>query len=219
MPAFLAGLLLGSFMLTAWQARWAYFFAMMFALALPVCLGVLRNRIAGWTLLVISLFPIMKDWDARLWPNESQAVLVAERRMENVGWRRATAQIDGRFLAPWWWSPAVAYWSGQPGVAGSSHESLDGIEQSARFYLAADAEAARGILARTKAAWVFAYDADRTVANSAAILGLPAPENPLGRVLDRAPSQAPAFLRLSAQNPACKLFRVHFFQEKEDFRR
>lgn len=214
LPVFLAALLLASFALTLWQARWAYFFVMMFALALPACLNVIGNRIAVWLLIVISLFPILKDWDERLWPNEFQTAAIAERRFEAIAWRQAALQIDGPFLAPWWWSPAVAYWSGQPGVAGSSHEALDGIEQSARFFLAPNSETAQGILLKNRVAWVLAYDAERTVANSAQILGIPAPENPLGRVLDRTPSQAPPFLQLAAPNPASKLFRVQFFQEK-----
>ena len=214
LPLFLAALLLTTFALTLWQARWAYFFVLMFALAVPACLSVIRNRIAAWLLIVISLFPILKDWDERLWPNESQSAAIAERRFEAVAWRQAALQIDGPFLAPWWWSPAVAYWSGQPGVAGSSHEALDGIEQSARFFLAPDSETAGKILLKSKVKWVFAYDADRTVTNSAQILGIPAPETPLGRVLDRTPSQAPPFLKLAAQNPACKLFHVQLFQEK-----
>jgi hypothetical protein len=219
LPAFLAALVVATFVLTMWQARWAYFFAMIFALALPVCLGLLRNRVAGWTLILISMFPLMKDWDERIWPNEWNAALHAERRTENVAWRQIASRVDGPFLAPWWWSPAVAYWSGQPAVAGSSHESLEGTTQSARFFLASDAESAKAILTKARPAWVLGYDADRTAANSAAILGVAAPENPLARVLDRTPSQAPAFLELAGQNAVCKLFRVHFFQEKENFHR
>lgn len=219
LPIFVAALLLASLALTVWQVRWAYFSVMIFALALPACLGVFHNRLAGWIVIAISLYPILKDWDERLWPNESQAALGAERRSEAILWRQAAAQVDGPFLAPWWWSPAVAYWSGQPGVAGSSHEALDGTEQSARFFLASDPEKAEAIVHKRKVAWVLAYDADRTVANSAFILGVPVPENPLGRVLDRTPSQAPRFLEFAAQNPACKLFRVHFFQKIENFPR
>lgn len=219
LPLFLAAVLVASFGLTVWQARWGYFFALAFALAVPACLSLIRTRIAGWTLLVISLFPILKDWDEKLWPNEFQRGAIAERRMENIGMRQAATQIDGPFLAPWWWSPALAYWSGQPGVAGSSHEALPGIEQSARFFLATEPETARASLSKSRVEWVVAYDADRTAANSAAILGLSPTPNALGQILDRTPSQAPPFLRFSAQNPAGKLFRVHFFQEKEDFRR
>jgi hypothetical protein len=219
MPAFLGALVVTSFALTLWQARWAYFFVMLFALALPACLNLIGNRIAAWLLIAISLFPILKDWDEKLWPSEFQTALIAERRSEAVAWRQAAAQIDGPFLAPWWWSPAVAYWSRQPGVAGSSHEALDGIEQSARFFVASDPEIARAILLEKKVAWVLAYDADRTVANSALILGVPAPENPLGRVLDRTPSQAPAYLHLVGQNAVCKAFHVDFFQKKKNFPR
>jgi hypothetical protein len=222
-PIFLAALLLASSALTMWQARWAYFFVMIFALALPALLAVFRNRIAGWVALAISLFPILTAWDERLWPNESQNALNLERRAEAFGWRQAATHLaapsEAPFLAPWWWSPAVAYWSGQPGVAGSSHEALDGIERSARFFLASDPETARAILLKTKPAWVLVYDADRTVSNSAALLGVSPPENPLGRVLDRTPAQAPAFLQLASQNAACKVFRVRFSGEKEDFPR
>ena len=219
LPGFLAVPVVATFALTLWQARWAYFFVMIFALGLPACLAVSRNRIAGWVVLAISLFPILTDWDERVWPSESQDALRLERRSEVVAWRQAASQIDGPFLAPWWWSPAVAYWSGQPGVAGSSHEALPGIEQSAKFFLAEDSEAAKTILLKNQVAWVFAYDANRTISNSSAILALAPSANPLGRILDRTPSQAPGFLQLSAQNPAAKLFRVRIFQEKENFPR
>ena len=213
-PGFIVALLCVSFGLTMWQARWGYFATLIFALALPACLSLIQFRPAGWVLLAISLFPILKDWDERLWPNEFQAALNAERRTDAILWRNAAQQIDGPFIAPWWWSPAVAYWSRQPGIAGSSHEALDGIEQSARFFLASDPETAKAVAVKNRVEWVLAYDADRTLANSAALLGIPAPENALGRVLDRTPSHAPEFLQLAAQNSSAKLFRVHFFQEK-----
>ena len=104
-------------------------------------------------------------------------------------------------------------------MAGCSHESPGGIARSARFFLSSDAETARDILLKSKVAWVLVYDADRTVANSPTLLGLPPPENPLGRVLDRTPSQAPQFLHLFSQNAACKVFRVQLSAEKDDFPR
>jgi hypothetical protein len=219
LPLFLATVLIASFALTIWQARWGYFFAFAFALAVPACLSFIGNRIAGWTLIIISLFPILKDWDEKLWPNEFERGAIAERRTENIGMRQAAREIGGPFLAPWWWSPALAYWSGQPGVAGSSHEALPGIEQSARFFLSTEPGIAGAILSKSRVEWVVAYDADRTVANSAAILGLSSTQTALGQILDRTPSQAPPFLQLSAQNPPGKLFRVRFSEEKEDFRR
>jgi hypothetical protein len=112
------------------------------------------------------------------------------------------------FLAPWWLSPSIAYWSGQPGVAGSSHESLNGIEDSARFFLSENLQEAHAILEKRHVAWVFAYDSDRVTQTSAAILNQPVPRESLCRVIDRTPSQAPSFLVFSAQTSACKLYRV-----------
>ena len=213
-PVFLITLLAASFALTLWQARWAYFFLLLFALMLPLALGAFRNRIFGGVLFLVSLFPVLQDWDERLWPDDGRRATIAEQRTEALAFREIARQIDGPFLAPWWWSPALAYWSGQPGVAGSSHEALPGIETSARLFLADNPETAREILAKNRVTWVVAYDADRVVANSSAILGVAPSENPLGRVLDRTPSQVPTGLELSAQNSAAKLFRIRFFQEK-----
>jgi hypothetical protein len=220
-PIFVAALLLTTFALTVWQARWAYFFVAILAVALPALLDVIKSRIIAWVAVVFSMFPIMSDWDAKLWPNESENAVRLERRLEAVQWRAAAtalaAKTEAPFLASWWLSPAVAYWSGQPGVAGSSHEALDGIARSARFFLSSDAETAREILLKSKVDWVLVYDADRTLANSSALLGLPPPSNPFCRVLDRRPSQAPRFLQLVFQNQACKVFRVHLSGEKDDF--
>ncbi len=222
-PFFIAALLITTFLLTMWQARWAYFFVTIFALAIPGLLAVLRNRIIAYATIGISLFPVLAAWDETLWPNESENVLRIERRLEAMQWREAAtflrAKTETPFLAPWWWSPAVAYWSGQPGLAGSSHEALPGIASSARFFLAPDAETAREIVIRNRIVWVLVYDADRTISNSSALLGISPPGQPLGRVLDRTPSQAPGFLQLASQNAACKVFRIRFSPEKEDFPR
>jgi hypothetical protein len=112
------------------------------------------------------------------------------------------------FLAPWWLSPSIAYWSGQPAVAGSSHESLPGIADSARFFLAEDWRTAQEILENHKAIWVIAYDFERIAQNSSAILGLALPRYVLCFALDRTPAQVPRFLVLSRQNGVGKLYRT-----------
>jgi hypothetical protein len=205
-------LLFTSYFLTVWQARWGYFFVLIFAIALPALLAPIKSRAAVWIAFVLSLYPILRDWDERLWPNEEQLAARVERRIESAQIREIALSLrssDVRpFLAPWWLSPSIAYWSGQPGVAGSSHEDLDGIEESARFFLSENLQEARAILEKRHVAWVFAYDFDRVAQNSAAILNEPLPREPLCRVLDRTPSHAPPFLVFSAQNPACKLYEV-----------
>jgi len=77
-----------------------------------------------------------------------------------------------------------------------------------RFYLAEDFQKGRQILENHKVTWVFAYDAERTAQNSAAVLGKSAAKHELCYVLDRAPAQASRFLVLFGQNGTAKLFRV-----------
>ena len=205
-------LLFATYLLTIWQARWGYFFVLIFALALPVLLAPIKSRTAVWIAFVLSIFPILRDWDERLWPNETQLAARVERRNESAQLRELALSLQSPdvhpFLAPWWLSPSIAYWSGQPGVAGSSHESLNGIADSARFFLSDDLQKAREILQNHRVAWVCAYDADRVAQNSAAVLSQALPLPPLCRVLDRTPGQVPRFLIFSAQTAAFKLYRT-----------
>ena len=205
-------LLVTTYLLTVWQARWGYFFVLIFAVALPALLAPIKSSVAVWIAFVLSIFPILRDWDERLWPNETQFAERIERRIESTQIRDLAVSLRTPevhpFVAPWWLSPSITYWSGQPGIAGSSHEGLSGIEESARFFLSEDLQEAREILEKRHVAWIIAYDSDRVAQNSAAILNEPVPREPLCRVLDRRPSQAPPFLVFSAQNPACKLYGV-----------
>lgn len=169
-------LLLVAFALTCWQVRWGYFLTLIFAMALPWQLAALRTPWIAWLVLIVSLWPMARDWEARLFPDaEGQRRLVMERA-EKVALREI-AEIQrersaGPFVAPWWMSPSIAYWSRQPGIAGSSHESLPGIVDSARIYLAPDAGAALPILRARSVRWILSDAPERIVRNSAAILGV-----------------------------------------------
>ena len=212
LPIFISVLLVTTYALTIWEGRWAYFFVSIFALTLPGLLELLKLRILVWAIFIVSLFPILRDWDRQLWPDESDYARRIEQRNESVQLHDLALNLQSSerrpFLAQWWLSPAIAYWSGQPGMAGSSHESLPGIEDSARFFVSEDWETARKILENHKVAWVIAYDWERAAQNSAQILGLHAPQHPVCVVLDRTAARAPRFLVLSAQNGAMKLYRV-----------
>jgi hypothetical protein len=135
-----------------------------------------------------------------------------EQRDESVQLRDLAVSLRSPelrpFLAPWWLSPEIAYWSGQPGVAGSSHESLPGIEDSARFFVSQDWGTVRKLLGNHKVAWVIAYDSERAAQNSAEILGIAVPQQSICFVLDKTATRAPPFLVLSAQNGVAKLYRV-----------
>jgi len=185
---------------------------MLFALALPCLLEPIKSSGAVWIAFFISIFPILRDWDERLWPTEVELAFRVEQRNESVQLRDLALILRSSeirpFLAPWWLSPSIAYWSGQPGIAGSSHESLEGIEDSARFFLSDDWQKARQILQNHKAEWVFAYDSERVTQNSASILSQAVPAFPVCRVLDRTPGHVPRFLIFAAQNGTCKLYRT-----------
>src|SRR5438128_9801785 len=109
-----------------------------------------------------------------------------------------SSQIDGVFIAPWWLSPAISYWSRQASVGGSSHESIGGIVETAKFFETQNAEKAMQIIDQQNVRLIVAYDADRVAQNSALILGHALPQNAFCYLLDRRPSEAPQFLRLIA---------------------
>jgi hypothetical protein len=211
-PVFVLVLLVVTYMLTIWQARWAYFFVLLFALALLPLLEPIQSRAAVWIAFLLSILPILHDWDEKLWPNEAQLAERAAERNQSAQLRNLSLSLRSPetrpFLAPWWLSPSIAYWSGQPGIAGSSHESLDVIADTARFFLSVDWQEARQILQNHHTAWVVGYDFERVAQNSKAVLNRAAPAHPLCRILDSTPSQAPPFLVLSAQNGFAKLYRV-----------
>lgn len=201
-----------TFVFTLWQARWGYFFAVLFALTTPALLAVVRRRWLGGLAIAIALLPCLQYWDAEFWPNEEVAERRAVARREAVEWRAAATDLprDRRapFLAPWWLSPAAAYWSGQPGVAGSSHESLAGIVASVRFFTATQPTDAVAILRRRGVRWILICDADRVAENSAAILGARVKPDAFCFFLDRNPSRAPAWLVLHGQNSTAKVYQV-----------
>jgi hypothetical protein len=211
-PTFVLVLFVATYILTIWQARWGYFFVLVFALALSRLLEPIKSRAAVWMAFLLSIFPILRDWDEKLWPKETQLADRAAQRNESVQLRDMALSLRSSenrpFLAPWWLSPSIAYWSGQPGIAGSSHESLSGIADSARFFLSDNWQKAHEILENHQTTWVVAYDFERVAQNSEAVLNQGVPANSLCRVLDRTPAQAPPFLIFSAQNGTCKLYRT-----------
>ncbi len=211
-PLFIGLLLCATFGLTLWQARWGYLFCAILALVVPFLLGNIERRLIAWLVVAGAFLPILADWEDELFPNESRSAERLDKRRETVELRDVAFQLesDARepFLAAWWFSPALAYWSGQPAVAGSSHESIGGIADTARFFTSVDVTAAGEILKRRGVAAVVASAANPLTSNSASILGTAPPVWSLGQVLDRSPSRAPAFLQLTYQNAAFKIYRV-----------
>jgi hypothetical protein len=182
MPSLCVFLLLATFALTVWQLRWGYFLGLAFALSLPWVFTVTRRRWIAWPIFLLSLWPLAQDWDEKLFPDDHPELEFATRRsllrLEAVRLREVAEAMRSAerrpFIAPWWLSPALAYWSGQPGVAGSSHQSLPGIVTTARFFLAPDAPAAEKMVRDLGVKWVVTDDPDRLLATSRDLLNQPA---------------------------------------------
>jgi hypothetical protein len=183
-----AVMLLGLLVLTVWQLRWGYFLALAYAMSLPWQLAVLRRAWVGALVFLLGLWPVAQHWEAALFPEGVAEKTRNEKRAENVQLRAVAGTMRGEraaFLAPWWLSPALAYWSGQPGVAGSSHQALPGTMETARFFLAPDAASAEVIARRLDVRWIVTDGADadgvsRLVKAYAPFLGGAAPEAPWG---------------------------------------
>ena len=216
-----AFVLLGGFLilfaLTMWQRRWGYFLLLIFAVSLPWQLRAIRITWMAWLAFAVGLWPIGKSWRPELAElfRGGEGSEVLDRSREDQAWRQlaqtrlrmiALKMKDGPrtgFVAPWWFSPQIAYWSGQPGVAGTSHQSLPGTLDTARFFLSTDPAVAAEILRRRNVGWVIVdnsadveqRDRQLAVTNSETLLGVRAGEEPFAFILAEHPRQAPPFLR------------------------
>lgn len=195
--------------LTLYQIRWGYFFGLYFAMTVPLQLAALRWKWLAWTVYIIALWPVAGAWDQQLFPSADERQALDKQRINAVLLREASTHLNGPFMAPWWTCPALAYWSGQNAVAGSSHESLPGIVDSARFFLAEDPDEARAILEKRGLEWVVAYEGESVVENASKVLNQPKPAAPLAELLYSRPSQAPGYLRFSYQNPRLPYYKVY----------
>ena len=170
-----AGLLVLLGALCFWHSRWGYFLAIVFAISLPWSLAALRWRWLAVLILLASLWPVAEEWEEMLYPKGEAFQSRIEKMADAVALREAALAIqnlpEGGVLAPWWFSPAIVWWSGHPCIGGSSHQSLPGIVDSCRFYLATEDATAREILRQRKVEYVFAYEPERVISNSTQILG------------------------------------------------
>jgi len=173
-PALVATLLWALVGLALWQSRWGYFLALVFAFAMPWVFAAMRRAWIAWPVFIVALWPVAAAWDNQLFPDEDTERKRLLHRSETVALREI-AEVQGNrsagaFIAPWWLSPPMAYWSGLPAVAGSSHESLPGILDTARVYLAENAGTALPILRARGVSWLISYPPERIIPNCASLL-------------------------------------------------
>lgn len=205
-----AALLVLLMALCFWHARWGYFLALIFAMSLPWVLTAFCWRWLSAVILLISLWPVAQEWEGMLYPRGEAFQSRIEKIVDAVALREAALSIqnlpEGGVLAPWWFCPAIVWWSGKPCVGGSSHQSLPGIVESSRFYLATDDATAREILRQLKVGYVFAYEPERVVSNSEQILGEKSNGDTLADRLYK--NSPPPWLETLFQNRFFRVYRV-----------
>lgn len=208
-------LLLTVFALTCWQVRWGYFLALVYVISLPEQMAAFPLAWRGWAAaaIAVGLWPMGVEWSGRLVsPGADATAQLAEQRedtallRETAGFIKKQGGPEGGILAPWWLSPALAYWSGQPAVAGSSHESLPGTVDTARFYLSDDPAEVAAILQARRVRWVVAYEPERVFQTAIPLLGRSPTLHSMGVVLYDQPEAAPRGLRLAMVD---KFFKVY----------
>jgi len=167
--------------LSLYHARWGYFLALAFAMSLPWVLPAFRKPWLAWVTFIVSLWPVAAEWESRLYPSEEAFRARVENIADAVALREAALSLRGRptggVVAPWWFCPAIVWWSGQPCVGGTSHQSLPGILESCEFYLGSAPDPA--FFKNRRAAYIFAYEPGRVITNSEQILGRRSAYQPL----------------------------------------
>jgi len=208
----LLALLIATFAFTMTEVRWGYFFALVYVMSLPWQLSLFKRKWLVWTLFLLSLWPVARQWDDWLFSAQYQD-LCAGQLNDQRRLRQAADFIHekapGGILAPWWWSPALAYWSGEPAVAGSSHESLSGIVDTALFFTATDPAVAEAICSQRQVETVVIGDPGTVLDQSLQILGEPERRNTMAEILWEKPHSAPPFLHIVFDNIVVKVFEVN----------
>jgi len=210
----LLALLVTTFILTLLEVRWGYFFALVYVMSLPWQLSLFKRKGLVWTLFILSLWPVARQWDEYLFDplyRDLRAAQVGDQMRLRAAADFIKAHAPGAILAPWWWSPQLAYWSEQPAVAGSSHESLAGIVDTARFFSTTDPKEAQRICDERDVETVVTGSPGNIVGESVQILGQPLPQkdNTMADILWKSPHSVPMFLHVVVNDPVVKIFEVN----------
>ncbi len=196
--------------LSLYHARWGYFLALAFAMSLPWVLPTLRNPWLVWTVFLISLWPVAAEWDRRLYPSDQAFRARVENIADAVALRESALSLRertvGGVVAPWWFCPAIVWWSGQPCIGGTSHQSLPGIVESCEFYIAEAPDPE--FLQKSKVVYLLVYEPDRLISNSEQILGRSATGLTLAETLYEAREAPPRGLTKIFANRFFKIYEV-----------
>ncbi len=158
--------------LTLFQRRWLYF-SIIPPLLLFAVIWSWLSQTWKWAMGIIFLMNIVISTShLKSDPTQEPPIAVEAKLLAK------SIQGTGGILAPWWISPSLLYFSGEPIVASTSHQSIAGIVASSQFYRGSHWLEAERILRERKVRWVVAYDEDRVLQNASETLGLAIPADP-----------------------------------------
>jgi hypothetical protein len=196
------------------QSRWTYYANLGELFLLVRFFQLAPARWPGVGVLVIFLLGLLNvDWNHL---NEQAKALPAQPSIQLLQIARSIDHPGG-ILAPWWLSPGLLYFSGQPIVTGSSHCGISGIVAAAKFYTATSWIEAEQILKARQVRWVVVFDDPQYVYpvlnTSRAVLGLPFYTDDDAKDADTTVAQTlstdqfvPTWLRLRGVTPQLKLY-------------
>jgi hypothetical protein len=184
------------------QRRWMYFagIPLLFLIGRWVSLLSLPIQV-GFRLLFLAAC-LAGGWKIGWNPNAEPPLASEARRLcESI-------KTPGAILAPWWISPSLLYYSGQPIVSSSSHESIEGILDSALFFTAHHWPEALSLLDSRQVRWVVVYDSERLIENSRQVLQEKSNTPVMGTVAGKLWSTlgVPTSLQLRTATPNLRLY-------------
>ncbi|MCE0499592.1 MAG: hypothetical protein LV481_16760 [Methylacidiphilales bacterium] len=139
---------------TALQTRWLYYATLgeLFLIARYCQIEPLR-----WSRVVVLVIFFAGLADANY--EQVTYAKAMEPNLPSVELAEIARSIDqpGGIMAPWWLSPGLLYFSGQPIVTGSSHCGISGIVAGAKFFASTSWPDAEQILRERRVRWIVVY--------------------------------------------------------------
>jgi hypothetical protein len=137
------------------QRRWLYYASLAELFLLVRYFQAAPTR---WPRLVVLGLFVAGMADANETEFENRALLPPNQPSPQLVQISQSISGTGGIMAPWWLSPGLLYFSGQPIVSGSSHCGISGIAASAKFFTTTSWADAELILQQRKVRWIVVWD-------------------------------------------------------------
>ena len=157
-----------------WQGRWIYYANLAELFLIVRFYQMAPTRRPRLVVLAVFLLGLLNIDVLRV-----RAAAQSPANQPSLQLAQISRAIDapGGIMAPWWLSPGLLYFSGQPIVSGSSHCGISGIVASAKFFTANSWADAERILRERRVRWIVVWDDPAyeypLLNTSRGILGLP----------------------------------------------